>query len=38
VPATETASLPPLPLPSAGTEYSTPQALLAAAHACGRGC
>jgi phospholipid/cholesterol/gamma-HCH transport system substrate-binding protein len=40
VPATETAGLPPLPLPLpvAGTEYSTPQALLAAMHACGRRC
>jgi phospholipid/cholesterol/gamma-HCH transport system substrate-binding protein len=38
VPATETASLPPLPLPSAGTVYSTPQALLAAMHACGSEC
>lgn len=38
VPATDTAALPPLPLPSAGTEYSTPEALLAAMHACGRGC
>jgi phospholipid/cholesterol/gamma-HCH transport system substrate-binding protein len=40
VPATDTAFLPPLPLPlpSAGTEYSTPQALLAAMHACGRRC
>jgi virulence factor Mce-like protein len=38
VPASETASLPPLPLPTAGMEYSTPQALLAAVHACGKGC
>jgi phospholipid/cholesterol/gamma-HCH transport system substrate-binding protein len=38
VPSTETASLPPLPLPSVGTEYGTPQAVLAAMHACGRGC
>lgn len=40
VPATDTAFLPPLPLPlpSAGTEYSTPEALLAAMHVCGRRC
>jgi virulence factor Mce-like protein len=38
VPASETAGLPPLPLPTAGTEYSTPQALLAAMNACGKGC
>jgi virulence factor Mce-like protein len=34
VPAGETAGLPPLPLPSTGTEYSTPQALLVAMHVC----
>jgi phospholipid/cholesterol/gamma-HCH transport system substrate-binding protein len=34
----DTAGLPPLPLPSVGTEYSTPQALLAAMKACGSGC
>ncbi len=35
---TEIAGLPPLPLPSVGTEYSTPQALLAAMQACGSRC
>jgi phospholipid/cholesterol/gamma-HCH transport system substrate-binding protein len=35
---TEIAGLPPLPLPSTGTEYSTPQALLAAMQACGSRC
>jgi phospholipid/cholesterol/gamma-HCH transport system substrate-binding protein len=34
----ETDGLPPLPLPSVGTEYSTPQALLAAIDACGGRC
>ncbi len=34
----EAAGLPPLPLPSVGTEYGTPEAVLAAMHACGRGC
>jgi virulence factor Mce-like protein len=34
VPAGETAGLPPLPLPTTGTEYSTPQALLAELDAC----
>jgi phospholipid/cholesterol/gamma-HCH transport system substrate-binding protein len=34
----EAAGLPPLPLPSVGTEYGTPQAVLAAMHACGKGC
>jgi phospholipid/cholesterol/gamma-HCH transport system substrate-binding protein len=34
----EAAGLPPLPLPSVGTEYSTPDAVLAAMHACGRAC
>jgi phospholipid/cholesterol/gamma-HCH transport system substrate-binding protein len=38
VPATETAGLPPLPLPSTGTEFSTPQALLAQMDACGGQC
>ncbi len=38
VPAAETAGLPPLPLPPAGTEYSTPQALLAEMDACGGRC
>lgn len=38
VPAGETAGLPPLPLPPAGTEYSTPDALLAAMHSCGGRC
>jgi len=38
VPATRTAGLPPLPLPSTGTEYSTPQALLAELNACGGKC
>lgn len=34
----EIAGLPPLPLPSVGTVYSTPQALLAELHACGKRC
>ena len=34
----EVAGLPPLPLPSVGTVYGTPQALLAALHACGGRC
>jgi phospholipid/cholesterol/gamma-HCH transport system substrate-binding protein len=38
VQSAEAASLPPLPLPSVGTEYGTPQAVLAAMHACGKGC
>jgi phospholipid/cholesterol/gamma-HCH transport system substrate-binding protein len=38
VPAAGTVGLPPLPLPLAGAEYSTPQALLAAVHACGKRC
>jgi phospholipid/cholesterol/gamma-HCH transport system substrate-binding protein len=38
VPAAETVGLLPLPLPVTGTEYSTPQALLAAVRACGGRC
>jgi phospholipid/cholesterol/gamma-HCH transport system substrate-binding protein len=38
VPAAETGGLPPLPLPAAGTEYGTPQALLVAARECGGQC
>ena len=34
----EVGGLPPLPLPSVGTVYGTPQALLAAIHACGGRC